>query len=223
MGNRCNRFPWGNCGIDFYCGLDAMHEDAMHGISTKRENLMDKLNNKYRIPSARLQTWDYASAGLYFITICTKNRNHFFGEIEIGEMLLTGLGTLVQQEWLNTPSIRPDMHLQLGEFVVMPNHFHGVLDIGKNAFNTAVNRNSYKGVASANKYGPQSKNLGSILRGFKSAVTTFARKNNIGFNWQERYHDHIIRDYGECIRISNCIIHNIANWKDDRFYQGPPS
>ncbi|MES2774549.1 MAG: hypothetical protein V4722_10210 [Bacteroidota bacterium] len=184
---------------------------------------MDKFNNKYRIPSTRLQHWDYASAGSYFLTICTKNRKHFFGEIENGEMSLTALGEAVQNEWLNTPAIRPDMHLELGEFVVMPNHFHGVLGIGNNAFNAAVNKNSYTGAKPANKFGPQSKNLGSILRGFKSAVTTFARKNNIEFDWQARFHDHIIKDYRECLRISNYIINNITNWKDDRFYRGGPS
>jgi putative transposase len=83
-----------------------------------------------------LINWDYGSEGMYFITICTKNRVHLFGEIRNGEMQLSEIGEIVQQEWLKTPKIRPDMNLHLGEFVVMPNHFHGVLIIGQNLYNS---------------------------------------------------------------------------------------
>ena len=69
-----------------------------------------------------------------------------------------------------------------------------------------------------NKFGPQSKNLGSIIRGFKSSVTTQAKKLNIEFGWQERFHDHIIRNHDELIRISNYIVSNVANWKQDKFF-----
>ena len=96
---------------------------------------MDKFQNKYRIASARLQHWDYGSPGLYFITVCTKNRKHYFGEISNDEMILNDLGFFVQSEWIKSPEIRPDMNLELGEFVVMPNHFHGIMIIGDNAFN----------------------------------------------------------------------------------------
>ncbi|MBL0257112.1 MAG: hypothetical protein IPQ03_06115 [Bacteroidetes bacterium] len=91
--------------------------------------------NKYRNESIRLQHWDYANAGAYFITICTKNRAHFFGEIIDGEMHLNEIGEIANQEWIKTPDIRPDMNLKLGEFVVMPNHFHAVLIIGENQYN----------------------------------------------------------------------------------------
>jgi hypothetical protein len=70
-----------------------------------------------------------------------------------------------------------------------------------------------------NKFGPQSKNLASILRGFKSAVTTFARINNIQFGWQPRFHDHIIRNDESFQRISKYIANNQANWNDDNFYR----
>lgn len=76
---------------------------------------MDKFKNKYRIPSARLQNWDYGSPGLYFITICTKDRNHYFGKIEDDVMALNELGLIVNSEWANTPKIRPDMNLELGD------------------------------------------------------------------------------------------------------------
>ncbi len=90
---------------------------------------MDKYNNKYPIPSARLQSWDYGSNGAYFITICTKNRKHFFGEISGGEMHLNELGKLAEKYWIEIP--QHFTFIELGEFVVMPNHMHGILIIDK--------------------------------------------------------------------------------------------
>ena len=182
---------------------------------------MDKFKNKYRIPSARLQNWDYGSPGLYFITICTKNRECYFGEIKTDEMLQNNLGLIANEEWIKTPEIRPDMKLELGEFIVMPNHFHAIMIIGENQYNSLDDRrDAMHGVSTReNKFGPQSKNLGSIMRGYKSSVTTYARKKNIEFDWQERYHDHIIRNHDEYIRVSNYILSNPANWKQDRFFK----
>src|SRR5205085_1437000 len=150
--------------------------------------------NQYRISSARLKNWNYGSEGFYYVTICTKDRSNSFGEINKGIINLSELGSVVQSEWIKTPALRPDMNLQLGEFVVMPNHIHGIISIGKNAF--------HPGRFAKNKFGPQSKNLASIIRGFKSSVTTYARKNNICFNWQARFHEHIIRGCGDYLRIT---------------------
>ena len=113
----------------------------MHRVSidtSKRTIQMDKFKNKYRIPSARLQNWDYGSPGLYFITICTKDRIHYFGEIENDEMVLYELGLIVNAEWEKTLEIRPDMNLELGEFITMPNHFHAIIMIGDNRFNITI-------------------------------------------------------------------------------------
>jgi REP element-mobilizing transposase RayT len=89
---------------------------------------MDKYQNKYRIPSARLQTWDYSSNGLYFITICTANRAHYFGDILLpGTMVLNRPGELAETFWLEIPTQFP--FIELGNFVVMPNHIHGILII----------------------------------------------------------------------------------------------
>jgi len=90
---------------------------------------MDRYKNKYRISSTRLQTWNYANEGAYFITICTKNREHFFGEIIEGKMILNEIGRLTEIEWAKTIEIRQDMNLELGAFVVMPNHFHAIVII----------------------------------------------------------------------------------------------
>ena len=197
-----------------------------------------KYQNKYRIASARLKNWNYANSASYFITICTANREHYFGEISNKKMNLSVLGKIVEQEWIKTIDIRTDMNLSLGEFVVMPNHFHGIIFIGENEFNrnrncTDAMHDHCRGAMhcasttmhcvstmtnTGNKFGPQSKNLASIVRGFKSAVTTWARKNNITFKWQPRYHDHIIRNQNEYNRIANYILNNPANWQEDKFY-----
>ena len=171
--------------------------------------MTDKFQNKYRIPSARASWWNYGDNAAYFITICTKYRAHYFGEIGS----LSEIGQIAESEWLKTPSIRPDMNLELDEFVVMPNHFHAIIWIGENKYNRDLDYDDI-----ANKFGPQFKNLASILRGFKSAVTTFAVKNNIEFGWQERFHDHIIRDEESYQKIRNYIINNPSNWKTDKFY-----
>ncbi len=93
--------------------------------------MSERFRNKYRSESARLKNWDYGSNGAYFITICTKNREHFFGEIdpETQTMQLNPIGKLAQQFWLDIPVHFP--FVELGEFVVMPNHTHGVLVIDK--------------------------------------------------------------------------------------------
>ena len=70
-----------------------------------------------------------------------------------------------------------------------------------------------------NKFGLQSKNLASIIRGYKSAVTTYARKNNLQFAWQPLFHDHIIRDAIESKKIQKYIANNPKNWKDDSLYE----
>jgi REP element-mobilizing transposase RayT len=106
-------------------------------------------------------------------------------------MELNEFGQLVEIEWLKTIELRPDMNLELGNFVVMPNHFHAIIIIGENEFNLNI-------IQTPNKFGPQSKNLVSIIRGFKSAVTTNAKITGIiNFAWQDRYHDHIIRNHSK--------------------------
>src|SRR5687768_3301385 len=88
---------------------------------------MRKFKNKYRIASARLASWDYSHPGSYFITICTKKRKHFFGEIINKEMYLNDVGIIADQCW----SAIPD-HFEnttLGEFTIMPNHIHGIIII----------------------------------------------------------------------------------------------
>lgn len=86
---------------------------------------MDRFQNKYRILSSRLQNWDYCWAGAYFITICTKDRENYFGNITKGEMQLSGAGILGNVFWYEIKNHAKNV--ELGAFVVMPNHVHGIL------------------------------------------------------------------------------------------------
>jgi putative transposase len=92
-------------------------------------SMTEKFKNKYRISSARLQTWDYGSNGSYFVTICTYKRICYFGRIESGIMQLSDLGNIAQKCWQEIPNHFP--FVELSEFVVMPNHVHGIITIMK--------------------------------------------------------------------------------------------
>ena len=88
---------------------------------------MQKYQNKYRIKSTRLQNWNYGWKGAYFITICTHNREHCFGEIINNNMVLSGIGKIAKSEWIKTFKIRVDMNLGMGEYVIMPIMFMELL------------------------------------------------------------------------------------------------
>lgn len=166
------------------------------------------MTKRFKDGTTRAQWWNYAESAAYFVTIVTKDRTHFFGEIENGKMNLSELGTIAETEWLKTFELRKDMRLEMGEFVVMPDHFHAIVIIGFNSYNLKTD------LVPGNQFGPQSKNLASIMRGFKSAVTTWAKKNNMpDFGWQSRFYDHIIRDQRAFENITNYIKENPANWQ----------
>ncbi len=189
----------------------------------------NKFRNKYRIESARLAKWDYGGNAFYHVTICTKNRKHFFGEIVNGEMQYTQIGEKANTCWSDIPNHFPFVELDV--HIIMPNHVHGILSINKIIVETqylAPQNANEKPIAnietqylaslpkSKNKFGPQSKNLGSIVRGFKIGVTNFVRDNNLEFAWQPRYHDRIIRDIAELERTRKYILDNPVNWFDNK-------
>jgi putative transposase len=191
-----------------------------------------KYRNKYRIETARLRNYDYSANGAYFVTICTKDKHNYFGEITNSKMVLSKIGNVARNELIKTPKIRDDVVLD--QFVVMPNHVHAIIIIDNNLTHKPIMIET-RGVASLpepndeyptatgfwqpNKFGPQSRNLPSIIRGYKSAVTTYAVKNGINFAWQTRYHDHVIRNEKEMIRIQEYIYNNVRNWGRDCFYK----
>ncbi len=89
--------------------------------------MAEKYQNKYRIASARLQTWDYGWNAAYFVTICTKNKEYFFGNITDGKMHLSDTGNIAHKFWMEIPNHFP--FTRLGEFIIMPDHMHGIIII----------------------------------------------------------------------------------------------
>ncbi len=92
---------------------------------------MTLFKNKYRIESTRLRNWNYAKDGCYFVTICTKNREHSFGEIVDGILIETMQSKIVKECWLNLPNHYHNCILD--GFVIMPNHIHGIIIIDNSA------------------------------------------------------------------------------------------
>lgn len=84
--------------------------------------------SKHNRRSIRLQGYDYSQGGYFFITICVQNREHVFGKIIAYKMTLNEYGLMVKHVWNNLPNHYP--HIQLGEFVIMPNHIHGIITVG---------------------------------------------------------------------------------------------
>ena len=164
---------------------------------------MEKYKDKYRIPTNRLQGYDYGANGCYYVTICTQNREHYFGEItDEMDITKTEIGEIAEKFWLDIPIHFP--FVVLDQFVVMPNHIHAIL-----FFNKTIT--SWQ----PNKFGRQSQNLGSVIRGFKSSLKRYANENNIDFAWQERYHDSIIRNEYGLNYVRKYIIDNPQNWNED--------
>lgn len=205
--------------------------------------MQNKFKDKYRISSARLQTWDYSLKGSYFITICTQNREHFFGKIVNQEMQLSELGKLAQQFWIEIPIHFP--FVELGNFVVMPNHVHGILiinnstvetrfiasDIASNIeFNYEKNfvieketrliaslRDNIGGIC-GDKNPMLHDNISKIIRWYKGRCTYESRKMVSIFGWQSRFYDYIIRNSKSFDIIQNYIFENPSKWENDTFY-----
>ena len=178
----------------------------------------DKFKNKYRIQSTRLPYWDYGWNASYFVTICTKNRLHYFGEIKNANIILSEIGNIAKEYWISIPEHFP--FVILDEFVIMPNHLHGIIIIKKSQKTKFVETQNFTSLQERNQFGPQSKNLASIIRGYKSGVKKYTTINKIIFAWQPRYFDHIIRNQTEFQRIRNYIRYNPLKWQQDRNNQG---
>lgn len=206
----------------------------------------NKFRNKYRIPSARLQSWDYGSNGYYFITICTADRECFFGKIADGEMQRNDLGEIAHRRWEEIPAHFP--FIELGNFVVMPNHVHGILIINKptdggamavgtnGGETTAIETNggnatdgetitvetpklgvSTLGTTTAASDKWKPATIGVIINQFKRKVTIDCRGICPDFAWQSRFHDHIIRNATSFENIQNYISNNPTLWQNDKF------
>jgi REP element-mobilizing transposase RayT len=209
---------------------------------------MEKYQNKYRIASTRAAWWNYGWNGAYFITICTRNREHIFGEIRNGEIILSNLGVIANVLWHEIPMHAPNV--DLGDFIVMPNHIHGIVILNKPeskqlnnylGFDPLKNKensiNAETGIVNAetgiinaetghalslpgdNRFQNIGKNtISSIIGSYKSAVTKHANRLGIENGWQTRFHDHIIRNDNEYQKISDYIVNNPNLWNEDRYF-----
>lgn len=185
-----------------------------------------KFQNKYRIESTRLQNWDYGRNASYFVTICTKDREHYFGNVVDSEMELSKIGILAYNFWMEIPN--HFSFVKLGASVVMPNHIHGIITIDKKdsvrtgqcPVRTKEGQEPISILTPRQKrFRNQGKNtLSSIVGSYKSVVARNARKIIFDFGWQERFYDNIIRDKKAYHNISKYIENNPSKWEEDKFH-----
>ena len=185
---------------------------------------MEKYKNKYRIASARAQWWDYGANASYFITICCKNREHYFGNISNNTMNLSQAGLLADVFWHEIK--HHAKNVELDAFQVMPNHLHGILILNDDVpvvetrHALSLQQQQTEQTPGQQRFQNQgSNNISSIIGSYKSAVTKHANRLKIHFGWQPRFHDHIIRDDAEFATISNYIENNVQNWEQDKFFK----
>lgn len=175
--------------------------------------------NKYRVESARLQNWDYSWNGKYFVTIVTKNREHYFGNIVNGEMRFSEIGKIANECWCAIPEHFP--FVVLDEFCVMPNHTHGIIVINNQNDNECrdvacnVSTDNVTNSKKMSNISPNPGSLSTIIRSYKSAVTKSVNENNYNFVWQPRFYEHIIRNEKSLFEIRKYIKQNSLKWKID--------
>jgi len=186
---------------------------------------------KHHRHSIRLKNYDY-NDGFYFVTICCQNRACIFGEIKNGIMMPNEYGKIAINEWLKTESIRSNVKLY--EFVVMPNHIHGILEINHIPDTTITAIEEITATVGArralpstlpyqpNRFQNQGKNtLSSIIGSYKSAVSKQIHETGfIGSIWQRNYYEQIIRNEHSYQNVSQYITNNPMNWQNDKLYKG---
>jgi len=184
---------------------------------------------KHHRRSIRLQGYDYSQQGAYYVTIVAWQRECLFGEVVNGEMRLNKVGEIVQWEWLELP--KRLSFIELGEFVVMPNHFHGILIFRENVGATRQGLTSARsgkvplphvaadGIGgSPLPRGPKPMSLGAIMTQFKSRVTKRLWKiPSLGGTpiWQRNYYEHVIRDEKDLQNKTDYIEANPILWDED--------
>ena len=164
--------------------------------------------------NTRMKQWNYSSEGWYFITICVKNRAHVFGAVQNGKMRLNNWGKFVHECWQQIPIHFPCVAID--QFVVMPNHVHGIVVLRDDN----IMGDACRDKACLVPNNRREMKLSTIIGSFKSSVTREINKipSNHIFAWQRSFHDHIIRSERELINIQNYIFFNPDNWRDDDFF-----
>lgn len=170
--------------------------------------------------SLRLRHYDYSQAGLYFITLCTHNRLPLFGVIIGGAMMLNDEGKIANEEWQKTQAMRSNILLH--EFIVMPNHFHAIVEIvGAHCMRTDSPEIELQEGGTLQGRVQRAPTLGDVIRGYKSAVTRGIRnlKGSPTIQiWQRNYYEHIIRNEAAYLKIADYIQTNPQRWLEDAYY-----
>jgi len=165
----------------------------------------------YKRRSIRKKHFNYQQSAYYFVTICTAERQHLFGEIVDGIMILNDVGKIVEKYWLSIPQHFPFIKLDI--FTIMPNHIHGIITIDRWFPISTVGANNYSPFT---QYGT-SNSLGSAIRGFKIGVTRWCRQNNGPYHpFQRNFHDIIIHNETQLTKIRQYIKINPKIWHRDR-------
>jgi len=175
---------------------------------------------KHHRRSIRLPHYDYASNGFYFVTICAYQKQCLFGEVENGTMILNDCGQIVADEWQRSSQIRHEMELDL--WVVMPNHFHGIVIIDRRDRETVITQKRDRYSIPFQK--PRS--LSSLVSGFKSSVSRRInqyRRTPEHPVWQRNYHEHIIRNQRSLQQIREYVQNNPQLWDKDCLNPKNPS
>ncbi len=201
--------------------------------------VMTKIEIARNRHSIRLCEYDYSQAGAYFVTVCSWERECRFGNVEGGDIRLNRLGEIVRDEWLRTAEIR--MEIELGEYVVMPNHLHGIILITdtvgahgvrpseveidripkESTRRTEMGQTPTGRTPCAPTMNRKPKSLGALIAGFKSSVTkriNILRDKPGGPMWQRNYYEHVIRDEADYRRIADYITHNPLRWTEDSLH-----
>jgi putative transposase len=186
-------------------------------------------SQKHNRRSIRLKGYDYTQPGAYFVTLCTVQREEIFGEVVNGEMRLNPLGEIVREEWMKTAEIRSNVELHADEFVIMPNHVHGIVWIVESTSVGATRGSNESASAGATQRVAPTKgsrtlvpgSLGAILGQFKSitAKRINALRETSGVAvWQRNYYEHIIRNENELENIWDYIDTNPLRWQEDQLH-----
>jgi REP element-mobilizing transposase RayT len=154
----------------------------------------------------RLKDCDYSKSGYYFVTVCTRNREEWFGKIENGEMHLNTFGEIAEDFWAEIP-----LHFQrieIDEFSVMPNHVHGILVIEKDGVGNAYMRSLQNRMKML---------LSRVIQQYKASVTrrTKSLQGGVAFGWQKSFHDRIIRNEESLNNLRQYILYNPLKWELD--------
>ena len=172
---------------------------------------------KHHRRSIRLKGYDYAQEGAYFITICAYRHTCLFGEVLDESMNLNVYDEIVRDEWIRTATIRQEV--ELDSFVVMPNHFHGIVLIVSQDVRERTTSSELAGVHNPRPY-RSAKSIGALVAGFKSAVTAQINRSRTTPGlpvWQPNYHEHIIRSENSLNILRSYIETNPSRWASDKY------